>query len=392
MHDKPARVFHTCSLAEYHDPFLRRLLSKYVSRVESPERGHDALTSDSVFASCMNSYKQVVTHFFACKFEMWLSNFMAPVFGIDDFEHNYEFAKTRGAIHAHGAGTASGPAYDEMDKYLSGAGVRFSQILAHVDEYIRDNLEVLRQGHDMKNPLEDASITPKTGLAARIEFLKKTSLGQAYLQDYEAARSSAVSTLQNNLGALMENHFAVSAMHVGIAPTDWRKPAGHRTELGYRDGASDMLSKSDVLGKAELRQFKFQRESSLCERRVNMDNHIRTHSCSDYCWRRCVIVVPFEEGKHVEGENGVLGIFESQRGDHTVKQTRLEVWECRMGFGHRLFFARAENDRTGGIAPEPVARISFGLYCSRCPCVPHCLPWTIFTYCAFLLLLALLCR
>jgi hypothetical protein len=305
----------------------------------------------------MHAYKHVVTHFFTCKVECWLSNFMAPVFDRTDFMLNYEFAKSRGAIHAHGSGFAEGAAYDKMDAYLSKAGVGISQFISGMDAYIGENIELLQQGHDTPNPLVNQQDGLKLALAARIDFLSQTAVGKVYLATYESERKGVLDDLEHDLVPLMENHFAVSAMHVGVAPDQWRKPAGCRTELGYRGDKDSMLSRADVLAPEELREFKFDRERCLCERRVNSDNHIRTHSCSDYCWRKREITVPYEEGKHVVGRFGCLELFTTENGSHMAK---LEVWECRMGFGHQLHFARSESDRTGGILPEPTWRITLG--------------------------------
>jgi hypothetical protein len=47
--NREATYFHTGSMAEYHDPFLRHLLSKYVSVVESPEAGRAILNDNAAF-------------------------------------------------------------------------------------------------------------------------------------------------------------------------------------------------------------------------------------------------------------------------------------------------------------------------------------------------------
>ena len=46
----PLRMFHTLSIAEYHVPALRRLLSRYATVVESPEVGEAILSDDAAAA------------------------------------------------------------------------------------------------------------------------------------------------------------------------------------------------------------------------------------------------------------------------------------------------------------------------------------------------------
>ena len=58
-------VFHTGSHAEFHDPFLRRLLSKYVKKI-SPQHDTsylDIMNDDAKFTDAVYKYKNVVTHY-----------------------------------------------------------------------------------------------------------------------------------------------------------------------------------------------------------------------------------------------------------------------------------------------------------------------------------------
>jgi hypothetical protein len=61
----PARLFHTGSMAEFHDPFLRLLMSKYVSCVEGAVEGERVWEDDREYMNAMYAYKTVVTHYFA---------------------------------------------------------------------------------------------------------------------------------------------------------------------------------------------------------------------------------------------------------------------------------------------------------------------------------------
>jgi hypothetical protein len=58
---RESTIFHTLSMAKYHDPFLRRLLSKYVTKVVSPNAGAQVFDDDKAFHEAVSKYKQVVT-------------------------------------------------------------------------------------------------------------------------------------------------------------------------------------------------------------------------------------------------------------------------------------------------------------------------------------------
>jgi hypothetical protein len=104
VNNQEVRAFHTGSMAEYHDPFLRRVLGKYVAKVESEAAGVAVVENDTDFHKAVSNYKQVVTHYFACKTETLMAIFLAPVIGLTDIMLRYEFSKSRGAIHFHGFG------------------------------------------------------------------------------------------------------------------------------------------------------------------------------------------------------------------------------------------------------------------------------------------------
>ncbi|KAL7526201.1 hypothetical protein ACHAXR_003700, partial [Thalassiosira sp. AJA248-18] len=107
--DATAAFFHTASIAKYYDFNLRLLLSKYTKYLTNfpadlPDR---ILTEQSDFTAAVQSYKQVVTHYFASKLEIWFTLFMnmKPVMGVDQTTLSKEFAPTRGVFiltaHVH---------------------------------------------------------------------------------------------------------------------------------------------------------------------------------------------------------------------------------------------------------------------------------------------------
>jgi Ser-tRNA(Ala) deacylase AlaX len=88
-------------MAEYHDPFLRRVLSKYVTKVVSPDAGAQVFDDDKAFHEAVGKYKQVVTHYFQCRAQTRVLSLSAPVWGLIDWKMSTEWAKGRGAAHVH---------------------------------------------------------------------------------------------------------------------------------------------------------------------------------------------------------------------------------------------------------------------------------------------------
>jgi len=277
-------------------------------------------------------YKQVVTHYFACKSETWLANFLTPVYGL---EHNlcvYENAKGRGAIHAHNASTTK----SKIDKLLNAALTKWAQEISQGMEIVNDFIDSKKQEIDPEAPVvtrEDMEV-----------FLNKTEEGKAVLKDFcgkekllkEKATEMISETLQSTIG--------MTANHPGIAPSEWVKPGGTKAS-NYRTIPDEMQSKKDVLNAGEIRHFKFQRETDLHCRNVNLTNHCLCHSCSAYCLREKKITVDYDPLIHTEDNKNVLKRWTSQF-DGT-ERVLLLILECRMGFGIYLRYPLC-GDRTGG--------------------------------------------
>ena len=106
-HKKTPQLFHTGSMAEYHEYDLRCCTATYVltltnlSPLRAKERAIQIMTDDKAFVDAVQTYKNVVTHYFAAKTEIWMALFMSPVFGVDGGNLAMEFAKSRGCIHFH---------------------------------------------------------------------------------------------------------------------------------------------------------------------------------------------------------------------------------------------------------------------------------------------------
>jgi hypothetical protein len=62
------------------------------------------LDDDTAFVTAVHMYKNIVTHYLASKFEIWMNLFMKPIYGFKGGNCSKEFAQSRGAIHYHVAG------------------------------------------------------------------------------------------------------------------------------------------------------------------------------------------------------------------------------------------------------------------------------------------------
>jgi hypothetical protein len=299
---KEMRYFITGSQAEFHDPFLRRLLSKYVSCVEDIKAGELVMSSQDNWFKAITDYKHIVTHFYAFKNEQWYAHFLKHTLGVMDYQGRLEFTKARGAIHGHGS-AASDTIFDNaMDKVLS---------------------DLALQMYETAMLLEESAIT-------QLEFEDKSNT----LSDVAATR----------LTNLMERALGISASHVGKPPSDWVAPAGRCKDSGHRCSTEGMKESKDSSKTEVLHKFKFNHESELYKRRVEITNICGTHTCSTYCWKYCHVQTPYIPAVHDINPRFVRSI-PNKKGPGRVAVMRCE--NCRMGYGYSREFP-SHSCRTGG--------------------------------------------
>ena len=320
---KEMRYFATGSYAEFHDPFLRILLAKYVTKVEGDVAGREVMESPAAWRLAISKYKQVVTHFFAFKTEQWHGGFLYTTLDVDDFHGVFEFAKNRGAIHYHSMCASA------------------SQFDASCDDVLSD---LCMSMNDAARRREEGEMTGK---------------------EFDVVKFDSCAATASRLNNLFERHLGNSAMHPGRAPGNWVKPGGG-IYSGHRASVQGMLTKIDARDTHELSRFKFESETRLHERLVNVVNIAFTHSCSDYCWRYRHMDVPYDSaihgtadklkpdvvrvrtkasGKSVKtAKSEKDGKKKSGKGLHSapvavageVPMATVKVWDCRMSFGYKL--------------------------------------------------------
>ena len=365
MNDKEATFFHTTSIAEFYDPYLRHLLAAYVGVISGGDAAERIKTNDSAFHKAQSKYKHITTHFFAFKWETWLHSYLRPVLGVTDVTSKKEFAKSRGAIHVHSLLYTESP----VDTLLTRALHGYSEKLYHAIEDVMQVLDGIEDSSGAKPAsVFDESNCQYDGCWKRIEaYMCESDAGLAgwdvYRKRLEAIDKEATATISK----IMTEEYGYSALHPGMYPNEWLEPAG-QPRAGYDKSVNRaMMTRKEVTERAELREFKFQRERHLYSRRVNITNHVQLHSCSDYCWRARSIDVPFNPSNHCEGggdklKDHIIRKYEKRdREGNLVQRVKVRVCECRMGFGNKLEYPRdsKKQEYTGGKDFNPCNRITW---------------------------------
>lgn len=353
INDREATYFHSGSIAENHDPLLRRLLSQYVSRVESQEAGARVLVDDKAFFLAANRYKQVVTHYFACKTETWFATFLVPVLLLLDYMRANEFAKSRGAIHFHSVLYTASKQDASLNAVLHHLAMTMHEALQELNDFL------VGQG-DEPGPIHDGNLPPKEAFQAASDFLSNhpDPEFQSVHDTYQSTLKEAFATATASVTDVLVGELGYSATHPGVCPSEWLEPMG-RQAIGYSGDSAGMAKKKYVMEQAELKKHKFEREDNLYDRRVNMINHCWCHRCSDYCLRE--ETVAFRYNPTIHTDTAKWKPFEIKLSDGTpVKMVKGTVKNCRCGFNRQLQFGRGtDKDRTGGIEPNDKPRLEF---------------------------------
>jgi hypothetical protein len=128
------------------------------------------------------------------------------------------------------------------------------------------------------------------------------------------------------LNYVLTSEFGITAVHPGVAPSELVKPAVSAS-MGCRGVHDGMLTRGNVLATNEIQFFKFEGETDLYCRTVNLANQVFCHGCSAYC---CNLIgnerVPYDAVRHSQ-----LEPFQIE-GLQFVKEP---VFECRFGFGRK---------------------------------------------------------
>ena len=99
MENGPPSYFLTLSCTEYYWPDILRLVEERI-KIETG-KCHQLVCNCSNIVQVMNNYSSVVQEYFQRRTELWLETVGRDVFGIAHYWMRYEFAPSRGQIHAH---------------------------------------------------------------------------------------------------------------------------------------------------------------------------------------------------------------------------------------------------------------------------------------------------
>jgi hypothetical protein len=120
--------------------------------------------------------------------------------------------------------------------------------------------------------------------------------------------------------------------------------------MGYRSVHHGMQTRREVLAKNEIKSFKFERETNLYCRAVNLTSQVGSHTCSAYCWNLVGYSrVPYSAHRHIDMEP-----FDIEG----VQYVKEPVYECRFGFGKKQRYDQSgQGNLTLGMEPVHEANI-----------------------------------
>ena len=336
-------IFHTGSIAEYHDSWLRILLSQYVSCIDgnTKDDGDLVLSDNKHFQSAVQKYKHVVTNFLASKMEIWYNIVMKNVHNVVSTMITKEFASSRGAIHYHSLNYTDQSTSEEIDadKCLVNLSIALYTLFIDLDKFI--DTQWTYNNDFKKSPSK--LIHGKEAYKIRELFLLSFDVGKSYWENFKLEELKLYDQYSLELGNIYESNWGYGAMHPGTFPTDWVKPSGME-EDGYCKTDPTMLSSMDVLESGELKKLKINREYDLLNRSVNYYNHCGTHKCSGYCSVISIMKVLYNKEKHQHVKDADIVI------ENNKTYVKLKISNCRMNFGkQRIFDSSGENNLTRGI-------------------------------------------
>src|SRR5687767_8948126 len=116
----PPNFFITLSCAEYMWPDIKWLITERLTIA-----GLNVPDLDKSFVQIVNDYTLVVQEYFQERVKIWLSTIGAKVFHIKHYWLRYEFAPSRGQIHAHILAIHKNPRV--IEPYFNNSGNREKQ-------------------------------------------------------------------------------------------------------------------------------------------------------------------------------------------------------------------------------------------------------------------------
>ena len=238
------------------------------------------------------------------------------------------------AVHYHSTAISKHPGLSTISDALNDLAVIMDAAMSKVHTFINDEFDD-NDVSDWKEfptrPDQEFSNGAKA-LEVRERFCSRTEEGKSIWECFISTKESAMKACAEAITLVMERQFGMGAIHIaGNDPGNLPKPGGQR-EHGYEPTHPSMLTSSAVLERKELKKPKFSRELDLFDREVNVSNHCRMHSCSNYCLKTKMKAVPYDKEAHKDMD-------QSQVYTNRQNQQFINVptpVECRMDFGRPL--------------------------------------------------------
>ena len=290
--------------------------------------------------------------------------FMKPVHGVTEGALTHEFSESRGAIHFHSILYTKDPipidsepndVDDAINDQISTALTDHATVISsNLDELKKKLFAIEGFEHAFKEHIKSKSCKSPKEIFEALKKIGETSKGNhSHVKQFLRQNNVYEQCLNKRISDILERNFGYSAMHVGNFPGDWLKPGGQK-EHNYRQTCPHMLSSADVIERDEMKQMKCLRENELFDRTVNIQNHVGTHKCSDYCTVSKKITVRFDPKKH---SNVIDTKF---IGKDDKEYCKVEVKECKFGFGELLQYdPSGEKTLTRGMEPMKRGYVSF---------------------------------
>ncbi len=278
IEDKDVNMFVTGSLAEYHEFNLGHLLSNNIKLLSPPPSDLDhitILTDNSQFNTAVQRYKNIVTHYLACKMEIWMTLFLRPVYGIESGSLSFEFAKSRGCIHYHATMHSENNCMKKIIQSLKTLSIKISESIAQIRMHVRDQYSNSVHGEQGFSIQPDLVYT-KDGSENLKRFCSFTDIGTQLWLEYELSVAQYTKECSCKIGLSLKKFFGLHAMHTGNLPDNWVKPGG-APESSYQLSCERMQSSKNVLDSEELKKPKWTRRTILYWQHSNITNHCHTH-------------------------------------------------------------------------------------------------------------------
>jgi hypothetical protein len=148
-------------------------------------------------------------------------------------------------------------------------------LVGHANDTIDAILANWAEKAYLQSMFHDAAVDNATDNYDELVSSAKAALAE-HLELFKAEASS-------QLDAIFTSEFDITAVHPGNAPLEMVKPAG-RAAMRYCSVHDGMHTFRGVLATNEIKSFKFERETDLYCRAVNLTNQVGYHACSAYCW------------------------------------------------------------------------------------------------------------